>query len=62
MSSIIERPSLSVYFGFAAEVSALFQKGLEVGLTHDQLVKVAENQLDLERRMKETHERNLRFY
>lgn len=62
MSEIIERPSLSVYFGFAAEVSALFQKGYAAGLTHEQLVKVAQNQFELEKRMKESHERDQRFY
>lgn len=60
--SIIERPPLSVYFGFAAEVSALFQKGVAVGLTHDQLVTVAQNQFDLEKRMREEHLRNERSY
>ena len=62
MSKVIERPPLSVYFGFAAEVSALFQKGVEIGLTHEQLIKVAEDQLDLEKRMKESHDRDQRFY
>lgn len=53
---------LSVYFGFAAEVSELFQKGLAAGLTHDQLIKVAKGQLELEERMKQTHDEDRRTY
>lgn len=62
MSQVIERPPLSVYFGFAAEVSALFQKGVAAGLTHEQLIKVAEDQLALERRMKESNDLDRRSY
>jgi hypothetical protein len=62
MSNVIERPPLSVYFGFAAKVSELFQKGVAAGLTHEQLIKVAEDQLALEKRMKESHDRDQRFY
>ena len=62
MSNVIERPPLSVYFGFAAEVSALFQKGALVGLTHAQLIKVASDQLALEMRMKDSHDQDCRTY
>ena len=54
--------NLSVYFGFAAEVSELFKKGVVAGLTHEQLIKVAEGQLALEKRMKESNDRDHRSY
>lgn len=56
MSNII------IYLGFAAEVGELFAKGKHAGLSHEQLIKALQAQLDLELRLKETHDLNQRSY
>lgn len=53
---------LSVKMGFAAEVAELFAKGKHAGLSHEDLASVAQGQLELEKRLKESHDRDQRFY
>ena len=54
--------NIRLYLGFAAEVGELFAKGKHAGLTHEQLIKVLESQLDLEKRLKATADLNQRSY
>ena len=54
--------SVGIYLGFAAEVGELFAKGKHAGLTHEQLIKVFEGQLDMEKRLKATADLNQRSY
>lgn len=52
----------AVYLGFAAEVGELFAKGKAAGLSHEQLIKICEVQLDFERRLLKSHEADRRMY
>lgn len=52
---------IGVYLGFAVEVGELFAKGSHAGLSHEQLIKILQAQLELEQRLKQTEEQNERF-
>jgi hypothetical protein len=53
--------NLSIYFGFVGEVGELFARGKHAGLSHDQLIKILQAQLELEQRFKADDERSERF-